>query len=160
LGQVLSLDAARAWREQLREAGQTLVFTNGFFDLLHVGHARYLQAARALGDFLLVGLNSDASARALKPGRPVVPAEERAELVSALACVDAVVIFDEPTANEIVSAIRPDVYVKGGDWGRPGGRMPPEATVVAAYGGRVVYVPYVAERSTTALIAQIRGLPG
>jgi rfaE bifunctional protein nucleotidyltransferase chain/domain len=160
LGQVMSLDAALAWRGLLRGAGQTLVFTNGLFDLLHVGHARYLQTARAMGDALLVGLNSDASARVLKPGRPVVPAEERAELVAALGCVDGVVIFDDPTANSVVAALQPDIYVKGGDWGQPGGRVPPEATVVAGYGGRVVYVPYVPERSTTALIAQIRGLPG
>ena len=160
MADVLTLDQALARRQEIAELGQTLVFTNGFFDLLHVGHARYLQAARALGDRLWVGINGDASARALKPGRPVVPAEERAELVAALACVDGVIIFDDTTASHLIAALHPNVYVKGGDWGQPGGRVPPEAGLVEGYGGRVVYVPYVPERSTTALIAQIRNLPG
>ncbi len=155
MGEILTLDAALAWRQGLREAGRTVVFTNGHFDLLHVGHVRYLQAARALGDALIVGLNSDASTRARKPGRPIVPQEERAELVAALACVDVVVIFDDLTANALVEALRPDIYAKGGDWSRPGGPRPPEAEVVARYGGRVVFLPYVAERSTTALIEKI-----
>ncbi|MEJ5197833.1 MAG: adenylyltransferase/cytidyltransferase family protein [Anaerolineae bacterium] len=155
MGQVLALADALAWRQSLREAGRSLVFTNGHFDLLHVGHVRYLQAARALGDALLVGLNSDASTRARKPGRPIVPQDERAELVAALACVDVVVIFDDLTANALVEALRPEIYVKGGDWSRPGGPRPPEAEIVARYGGRVVFLPYVAERSTTALIEKI-----
>lgn len=155
MGQILALADALAWRQGLRAAGRSLVFTNGHFDLLHVGHVRYLQAARALGDALLVGLNSDASTRARKPGRPIVPQDERAELVAALACVDVVVIFDDLTANALVEALRPDIYVKGGDWSRPGGPRPPEAEVVARYGGRVVFLPYVAERSTTALIEKI-----
>lgn len=159
MGEILNLETARARRRELAAAGHVLVFTNGLFDLLHVGHARYLQAARALGDRLWVGVNSDASARGLKPGRPVVPAEERAELVAALGCVDAVIIFEDPTAGAIISALQPDIYVKGGDWGQPG-RTPPEAAIVEGYGGRVTYLPYVPERSTTALIAQIRGLPG
>ena len=133
--------------------------TNGHFDLLHVGHVRYLASARQLGDALVVGLNSDASTRNRKPGRPLVPEEERAELVAALGCVDAVVIFDDLTANALVAALRPEIYVKGGDWGQPGGPQPPEAEIVAAYGGRVVYLPYVANRSTTNLIARIRALP-
>jgi D-glycero-beta-D-manno-heptose 1-phosphate adenylyltransferase len=160
MGEVLALQDAAERREGLREQGQTLVFTNGFFDLLHVGHARYLQAARALGQELWVGVNSDASARALKPGRPVVPAEERAELVAALASVSVVLIFNEPTAEGLIAALQPDIYVKGGDWGALGHRVPPEAAVVAGYGGQVIYLPYVPERSTTALIAQIRDLPG
>ena len=94
MGQVLTLDAALAWREAERDAGRPVVLTNGHFDLLHVGHVRYLQAARKLGDALVVGLNSDASTAARKPGRPVVPQDERAELLAALGCVDAVVIFD------------------------------------------------------------------
>ncbi|MCX7669713.1 MAG: adenylyltransferase/cytidyltransferase family protein [Anaerolineae bacterium] len=155
MGQILALADALAWRQSLRAAGRSLVFTNGHFDLLHVGHVRYLQAARALGDALLVGLNSDASTRARKPGRPIVPQEERAELVAALGCVDVVVIFDDLTANALVEALRPDIYVKGGDWTRPGGPRPPEAEIVARYGGRVVFLPYIAERSTTALIEKI-----
>jgi rfaE bifunctional protein nucleotidyltransferase chain/domain len=133
--------------------------TNGHFDLLHVGHVRYLRAARALGDALVVGLNSDDSARARKPGRPLVPEDERAELLAALDCVDVVVIFDGLTANRLVEALQPEVYVKGGDWGQPGGPQPPEAEAVAAYGGRVVFLPYVPNRSTSNLIARIRALP-
>jgi len=158
LGQILTLAAALAWRQTLREAGRTLVFTNGHFDLLHVGHARYLQAARALGDALLVGLNSDASTRARKPGRPIVPQDERAELVAALGCVDAVVIFDDLTANALASALRPEIYAKGGDWSRPDGPRPPEAEIIAGYGGQVVFLPFIPERSTTAIIERISAL--
>jgi rfaE bifunctional protein nucleotidyltransferase chain/domain len=154
LGQILTLAAALSWRQAIG----VLVFTNGHFDLLHVGHVRYLQAARALGDALLVGLNSDPSTRARKPGRPIVPQEERAELLAALACVDAVTIFDELTACALVAALRPEIYVKGSDWAQPGGPQPPEAAVVAGYGGRVVYLPYIPERSTTAIIERITQL--
>lgn len=152
----MTLHEAQAWR-----AGQTgrVVLTNGHFDLLHIGHVRYLQAARDLGDVLIVGLNSDASTAARKPGRPLVPQEDRAELLAALGCVDAVVIFDALTANELVEALRPEVYVKGGDWGRPDGPKPPEAERVTAQGGRVVYLPYVPDRSTTLIIQRIRALP-
>jgi len=158
LGQILTLAAALAWRQTLREAGRTLVLTNGHFDLLHVGHVRYLQAARALGDALLVGLNSDASTRARKPGRPIVPQDERAELVAALGCVDAVVIFDDLTANALASALRPEIYAKGGDWSRPDGPRPPEAEIIAGYGGQVVFLPFIPERSTTAIIERISAL--
>ncbi len=158
MGQVLHLDAALAWRQTLRDTGRSLVFTNGHFDLLHVGHARYLQAARALGDALIVGLNSDASTRARKPGRPIVPQEERAELVAALGCVDVVVIFDDLTASALVAALRPEIYAKGGDWSRPDGPRPPEAEIVAGYGGQMVFLPYIPERSTTTLIEKIAEL--
>ncbi len=155
MGLVLSLDEAVTWRH-----GQSgvVVFTNGHFDLLHVGHVRYLQAARGLGDILIVGLNSDASCAARKPGRPLVPQADRAELLAALGCVDVVVIFDDLTATGLVGALRPTIYVKGGDWGRPGGPYPPEAAVVEAYGGRVAYLPYVPDRSTTLIIQRIRSL--
>jgi D-glycero-beta-D-manno-heptose 1-phosphate adenylyltransferase len=133
--------------------------TNGHFDLLHVGHVRYLQGARCLGDALVVGLNSDASTRARKPGRPLVPQEDRAELLASLACVDAVVIFDDLNANVLAATLRPEVYVKGGDWGQPGGPQPPEAEIVIGYGGRVAYLPYVPDHSTTRLIERIRALP-
>jgi rfaE bifunctional protein nucleotidyltransferase chain/domain len=156
MGQVLSLQEALSWR--WKQTGP-VALTNGHFDLLHVGHVRYLQAARALGDVLIVGLNSDASTAARKPGRPVVPQAERAELLAALGCVDAVVIFDALTAEALVEALRPDIYVKGGDWNRPDGPRPPEAVVVERYGGRIVYLPYVPDRSTTAIIARIRALP-
>jgi rfaE bifunctional protein nucleotidyltransferase chain/domain len=156
LGIVVSLDDAIRWRRAQRG---TVVFTNGHFDLLHIGHVRYLQAARALGDVLIVGLNSDASCAARKPGRPLVPQADRAELLAALGCVDAVVIFDDLTATRLVEALQPQVYVKGGDWGRPGGPRPPEAEIVERYGGRVEYLPYVADRSTTLIIERIRSLP-
>lgn len=155
MGRVLSLDEALAWRT--KQSG-TLVMTNGHFDLLHVGHVRYLQAARSLGDGLIIGLNSDASTRARKPGRPLVPEAERAELLAALGCVDVVVIFDDLTAVSLVRSLRPEVYVKGGDWGQTGGPRPPEAEVVEAYGGRVTYLPYVPDRSTTLIIQRIREL--
>jgi D-glycero-beta-D-manno-heptose 1-phosphate adenylyltransferase len=159
LGQVLTLDEAVIWRERQRAAGLTVVMTNGHFDLLHVGHVRYLQGARGLGDALVVGLNSDASTRARKPGRPLVPQADRAELLASLACVDVVVIFDDLDAKLLAAALRPEVYVKGGDWGQPGGPQPPEAEIVAAYGGRVAYLPYVPDHSTTRLIQRIRALP-
>lgn len=154
MGQILTLAAALSWRQAIG----VLVFTNGHFDLLHVGHVRYLQAARALGDALLVGLNSDPSTLARKPGRPIVPQEERAELLAALGCVDAVVIFDDLTAEALVEALRPDVYAKGGDWNQPGGPRPPEAAVVERHGGRVIFLPYLPDRSTTRLIERIQRL--
>jgi rfaE bifunctional protein nucleotidyltransferase chain/domain len=135
-----------------------LVLTNGCFDLLHVGHVRYLRQARALGDALAVGLNSDRSARRLKgPSRPVVNEDERAEMLSALESVDYVVIFDEDTAEGLVDEIRPAVYVKGGDYSTDpaDARFPPEGHVVSAYGGSVHVVPYVPGRSTTELIERL-----
>jgi rfaE bifunctional protein nucleotidyltransferase chain/domain len=158
MGTILTLDEAITWRQMQADAGRAVVLTNGHFDLLHVGHARYLQAARALGDVLIVGLNSDASTRARKPGRPIVPQDERAELLAALGCVDIVVIFDGVTANTLVATLRPEIYAKGGDWSRPDGPRPPEAEIVAGYGGRVVYLPFIPERSTTALIEKIADL--
>ena len=158
MGQVFAIDAALTWRDAQQAVGHTVALTNGHFDLLHVGHVRYLQAARALADALIVGLNSDASTAARKPGRPVVPQEERAEILAALGCVDAVVVFDALTAETLVDALRPDIYVKGGDWNRAGGPRPPEAVIVERCGGRVEFLPYVPDRSTTAIIARIRAL--
>jgi D-beta-D-heptose 7-phosphate kinase/D-beta-D-heptose 1-phosphate adenosyltransferase len=138
----------------LRARGERLVFTNGCFDLLHVGHVRYLQRARALGDYLAVGINSDRSARALKgPTRPLVPAKERAEVLAALACVDAVVLFDSPTAEPLVAALQPEIYVKGDDYGEA---QLPEAPIVRGYGGQVVLLPTVPGLSTTSLVTRIR----
>ncbi|MDH7485033.1 MAG: adenylyltransferase/cytidyltransferase family protein [Anaerolineae bacterium] len=140
-----------------RAAGRTVVFTNGHFDLLHLGHVDLLQRARALGDVLVVGLNSDASTRQLKgPLRPIMPQAERAAMLAALACVDLVVIFDELTANRLVAALRPDIYVKGGDWQPDGDRAgPPEAAVVHSYGGQVRFLPYLPGHSTSDLIQTI-----
>ena len=153
---VLDTEAAAALAEAWRADGKTVVFTNGHFDLLHVGHLHYLQAARALGDCLIVGLNSDASTRARKgPGRPIVPEQERAALLAALRCVDGVVVFDGEDCRDLVGLIQPEVYVKGADWNRPGGPRPPEAEVVAGYGGRVAYVDLVSERSTSRIIETV-----
>ncbi len=149
---VLTLEELLHMRARWRAQGLRLVLTNGTFDLLHVGHVRYLEAARELGDMLVVGINSDRSVRAYKgPGRPVVPQDERAEVVAALRCVDYTVIFDEPTASRLVEALRPEVYVKGGDYA-PGGKPLPEAEVVKAYGGELHIIPYVPGHSASDLI--------
>ena len=145
-------DAAR-WRERQRGP---VVFTNGVFDLLHVGHVTLLEAARAEGGALVVGVNSDASVRRLGKGtdRPLVPGQERARLLAALACVDCVVLFDEETPLALIKRLRPDVLVKGADYAR--------AAIIGAdqvegWGGRVVRVPLVPATSTTALLARLRG---
>jgi rfaE bifunctional protein nucleotidyltransferase chain/domain len=135
----------------------TTVFTNGVFDLMHVGHLRYLQSARALGDRLVVGLNSDASVKRLKGDtRPILPEDERAELMAGLACVDHVVIFDEHTADALLEAFKPHIYAKGGDY-TPDSL--PEAPTVRAYGGDIQIITFVPGRSTTSLIARIQSLP-
>jgi rfaE bifunctional protein nucleotidyltransferase chain/domain len=145
-----TLPALAARVAALRARGGRLVLTNGCFDLLHVGHVRYLQAARRLGDLLAVGVNSDASVRALKgPARPLVPAAERAEVLAALACVDAVVVFDALTAEPLAAALQPEVYVKGQDYTEA---TLPEARVVRQYGGTVALLPTVPGASTTALV--------
>ncbi len=136
--------------------GSTTVFTNGCFDLLHVGHTRYLQAARQLGDRLVLGLNSDDSVRGLKgPSRPILPEDERAELLAALECVDYVLVFDEPTADEAIKAVRPTLYVKGGDYDP---ERIPETPLVRALGGEVKVLPFVEGRSTTSLVSRIQSL--
>jgi rfaE bifunctional protein nucleotidyltransferase chain/domain len=141
---------------ELRAAGQRVVFTNGHFDLLHVGHLRYLQGACALGDVLVVGVNDDAVTTARKgPARPILPEGERAELLAGLACVDYVTIFHEPTAERCVALLRPDVYVKGGDY-VPGGADLPEARIVAEYGGETVILPLEPGRSTTTIVEAIK----
>jgi D-glycero-beta-D-manno-heptose 1-phosphate adenylyltransferase len=138
----------------LRRKGLTVVFTNGVFDLLHPGHLRYLSQARALGDALIVGVNSDRSVRENKGSdRPITPQDERVELLEALVPVDAVVVFDESTPHELIAALRPDVLVKGADWAEDAivGR-----DIVEAHGGRVVRVPIERGYSTTAIIQKIR----
>lgn len=153
---VKSLPEGRAYAQALRAVGRRVVFTNGVFDVLHPGHVRYLQQARALGDVLIVGLNADASVRRNKgPRRPINDQDERAEILAALACVDAVVIFAEDTPAEIVKAIEPDVLVKGADWAEDAivGR-----DTVEAGGGRVVRVPVEQGFSTTGIIEKVKGL--
>jgi D-glycero-beta-D-manno-heptose 1-phosphate adenylyltransferase len=139
---------------KLRAAGKTIVFTNGVFDLLHPGHVRYLQQARALGDALVVGINSDRSVRINKgPSRPINPEDERAEFVAALAAVDAVVVFDAETPHDLIAALEPDVLVKGADWAVDAivGR-----DIVERRGGRVVRIPVEAGHATTSIIEKIR----
>jgi len=139
----------------LKAAGKTIVFTNGCFDILHAGHVRYLNGARALGDCLIVGLNSDQSVRSLKGStRPINSQDDRAEILSALRAVDYVVIFPEKTAENIVNEIKPAIYVKGGDYNV---KDLPESRVVETYGGRVVLLPEVHGRSSTQIIKQISG---
>jgi rfaE bifunctional protein nucleotidyltransferase chain/domain len=152
--EILTLEQAILRFGREKGNGRRVVFTNGCFDLLHAGHIGSLEQARALGDALIVGLNSDASVRQLKgPGRPVLPERERAEILAALECVDAVVIFDEPTPREVIRGLLPDVLVKGGDW--PGDQIVGREEVEAA-GGRVVSIPVVPGYSTTAILRKIR----
>lgn len=144
--------------------GERGVFTNGVFDLLHLGHVRYLQEARSLGDFLVVGLNSDTGAHRLKgPGRPLVPQDERAAILAALTCIDYIVVFDEPTAESLVALLRPAIYVKGADYAganaQPDTSRLPEAKVVQSYGGQVRLISYLPGHSTTELIEKIKRLP-
>ena len=151
----MSKNDAIAFVAQARSQGKTIVFTNGVFDILHPGHVRYLRDARALGDYLIVGVNSDRSVRALNkaPDRPINPEHERAEVLAALASVDKVVVFDEDTPHEIISAIQPDILVKGADWGENAivGR-----DVVEARGGRVVRIALAEGYSTTKILERAR----
>jgi D-glycero-beta-D-manno-heptose 1-phosphate adenylyltransferase len=151
---VLPLEDVGTFAADLHERGQRIVFTNGVFDLLHPGHVRYLQAARREGDVLIVGVNSDRSVRANKgSSRPIIPEAERVELLAALACVDAVVVFDEDTPAEIIRRVQPDVLVKGADWAADQivGR-----DTVEARGGRVVRIPVEQGWSTTAILERIQ----
>ena len=157
MGIILTLEAAQAERLLMRAAGEKLVFTNGHFDLLHVGHLDYLEKARALGDALFLGLNGDASTMRLKgAGRPLIPVVERARLLAALQPVSGVIIFETDTADALIRALQPDVYVKGGDYAH---KVLPERPTVEAYGGRVALIDYLPDHSTSALIAKIKALP-
>ncbi len=153
MGQVLDLPLLLAERARLRAAGQRVVFTNGCFDLLHPGHVRYLQQARALGDALIVALNSDRSVSELKgASRPILKEAERAEVMAALACVDFVTVFDEATPQVLIAALVPDILVKGGDWSIE--NIVGRAEVEAA-GGQVMSLPFVDGVSTTEVIERI-----
>ena len=150
----MTLAEAVAFVEHLRHTGKEIVFTNGVFDLLHPGHVRYLRDARREGDALVVAVNSDRSVRAIKgPSRPLNPEHERAEVLAALACVDAVVVFDEDNPADIINRLQPDVLVKGADWASDAiiGRE-----TVEARGGRVVRIPLAEGYSTSAIIDRIR----
>ena len=152
---VIGRDQLAPLLAEQRRQGRRIVFTNGCFDLMHIGHTRYLQAARNLGDLLVVGVNSDDSVRALNKGtdRPIVPEAQRAEVLAALACVDHVVIFPEPDPGALIATIQPDILVKGGDWSldRIVGRE-----TVEARGGLVQTIPLVPGVSTTTLVQRIR----
>jgi rfaE bifunctional protein nucleotidyltransferase chain/domain len=153
-GKIVSIDELRRERERLRAAGLRLVFTNGCFDILHVGHTRYLQSARSLGDALVVAINSDRSVRELKGyGRPIMNESERAEMLAALSAVDYVTVFDEISPRRLIGEILPDVLVKGGDYdlGEIHGREEVEAA-----GGRVLSLPFVEGASTSSIIERIR----
>lgn len=155
---VLTREGVAAFASAQRAGGRRVVFTNGVFDLLHPGHVRYLQEARALGDVLVVGLNADASVRRNKgPGRPINPQEERAEILAALACVDAVVIFEEDTPAEIIRVVLPDVLVKGADWAAD--RIVGRETVEGR-GGHVVRIPLEQGHSTTGIVERVRRAGG
>ena len=166
---VTQLDELAQLRQLWRDQAMKIVFTNGIFDLLHIGHLQYLEAARQRGDLLIVGLNSDSSARRLKgPKRPLIPQAERAALLLGLRPVDYVTIFDDLTAEWLVAALQPDLYVKGGDYslsesaspsGASDGSQPtkalPEARIVQSYGGQVELITYLPGHSTTELIERI-----
>jgi D-glycero-beta-D-manno-heptose 1-phosphate adenylyltransferase len=153
---VLTLEESIVRFAKEKRNGQRVVFTNGCFDLLHPGHIESLQAARALGDVLIVGINSDSSVRSLKgPARPVLPEQERAEILASLECVDAVLIFPELTPQRVISLLLPDVLVKGGDW--PGDRIVGREEVEAA-GGKVVRIDIVPGYSTSKILEKIRSL--
>lgn len=155
MGQILSRPELAAEAARLKAAGKKLVFTNGVFDLLHVGHLRYLTQARALGDALAVGLNADACVKRLKGDkRPILPENERAELLAGLSCVDYVCLFPEDDPRELIKAVVPQLLVKGGDW--PIDKILGRDTVEAA-GGKVLSLPFVEGRSTTSIVQDIAG---
>ena len=151
---IFSRDGLRERVAEWRRAGQQIVLANGCFDLLHVGHIRYLRGAKALGGKLIVAMNSDASVRQIKgEGRPFMPAQERAEIVAALADVDAIVLFEEPDVRALIREIRPDIQAKGTDYTR---ESVPERDEVMAYGGRVEIVGDPKDHSTTELLSHLR----
>jgi D-beta-D-heptose 7-phosphate kinase/D-beta-D-heptose 1-phosphate adenosyltransferase len=152
---VVGLAQARWGAERVRAGGGTVVVAGGCFDLLHAGHVALLQAARQLGDYLVVALNSDASVRRLKgPGRPVVPQADRAALLAAVRCVDAVVIFEEDGPEAVLEALRPHLFAKGGDYSA---RPLPESFILARWGGHAVVLPYLSGRSTTRVVEALGG---
>lgn len=152
---IIDRDKIADFCQVLRDGGQKVVFTNGCFDILHAGHVRYLNKARSFGDCLVLGLNTDSSVSRIKgPSRPINSELDRAEVVGALKSVDYVVLFDEPTAEELIRQVHPDVYVKGGDYTI---ETLPEGQIVLGYGGSVELVNLVEGRSTTNVIAKIKG---
>ena len=152
-----TLEPLVAWREARRARRQTVVWTNGVFDVFHAGHLASLRGARQFGDLLVVGVNSDASVRASKgPERPIFGCDERVELLSALEVVDAILVFDDPTPERVLAQLRPDVHVKGADYAPPHGKPIPERAIVEGYGGRIEFLPLVPGRSSTETLARLR----
>jgi len=156
---ILDWESLLRRREEWRNEGAVVVWTNGCFDLMHAGHVRSLRSARRLGDILVVGLNSDASVRVNKgPTRPIMCQDERAEMLAGFECVDAVVIFEETTPETALGRLQPEIHCKGADYAPPHGKPVPEARIVEAYGGQVRYLPLLPGISTTELVARIERL--
>lgn len=154
-GEIVPFAAMKEWRKKVRASGCKLVATNGCFDLLHAGHVKYLTEARALGDMLLVGLNGDASVRSLKgEGRPVNNEQDRATILTALRCVDAVCVFPEVRATGFLELAQPEIYVKGGDYTLET-LNPEERAVVEAGGGQIAFISFLAGRSTTSILQKL-----
>lgn len=151
MGRIVNWNELKQHVERLKTEGKKLVFTNGCFDIIHAGHIRYLQEAKALGDVLIIGLNSDKSVSAIKPGRPVNPQDQRAEVLSSLEMVDYVTLFDEETPYELIKLLQPDILVKGGDWKK-------EDIVGSDIAGETFSLPYIQGISTTEIIERIKKL--
>jgi rfaE bifunctional protein nucleotidyltransferase chain/domain len=150
---VITIEAAMTLRDQIRRQQEKLVFTNGCYEILHIGHVKYLEEAKSLGDVLIVGVNSDRTVRLLKgSGRPITSEDERSKIVSSLWCVDYVIVFDELTPEAMVSNLKPEVYVKGGDYSV---ESLPEYNIVKSYGGEVHITKYYQGKSTTSLMKRI-----
>lgn len=157
MGDVLTIEEAVEQRKVLTAQGKTLVFSNGHFDLFHAGHLDYLEKARQLGDALFVGVNDDEATRRLKgPGRPLIPAVERARLLAALEIIDGAIVFPGDTAIDLIQKLAPDVYAKGGDYHH---KVLPEREVVESLGGQVILIDFVPKHSTSDLLARIKALP-
>lgn len=151
---ILTAETLPSYLRKIRSQKKRIVFTNGTFDILHVGHIRYLEKAKQLGDLLIVGVNTDRSVKSYKtPDRPINPEKDRIEVLSALACVDQAILFDEPTPLNLILTLRPSVLVKGGDWKKS---QIAGAKQVVSWGGKVVLIPFVAGRSTTRVIKKIK----
>lgn len=155
---IVTLERLLALRAEWRRQGRLVVWTNGCFDVLHVGHIRNLHAAAQQGDVLVVGINSDSSVRRIKgPARPVIEQHERAELLAALACVDFVLVFDDDTPIPVLAQLQPEIHCKGAEYAPPNGKFVPEADTVRAYGGEIRYMPQIPDRSTSEIIRRISG---
>ena len=156
MAKIVTLEQLLVKRAEWRQQGRAVVWTNGCFDVVHVGHIRNLQAAAQQGDVLVVGINSDASVRRIKgPTRPVIEQDERAELLAALSCVDCVLVFEGDTVIPTLTQLQPEIHCKGAEYAPPNGKFVPEAETVRAYGGEIRYMPQIPNRSTSEIIRRI-----